>query len=138
MAKIESMYITPEDVLWTEVSDFFDFQFKMVGGHAIECTYKWEKIDENIGAWLFLIREHYCKLKERNKMLKKKSENKTKAMEEQLANFEHKKHCYCKAIAQHNADKNFYKTICSAFWQLAKQNEEVKPLFNRENTQFNV
>jgi len=138
MAKIEPMYITPEDVLWTEVSDFFDFQFKMVGGNAIECTYKWEKIDENIGAWLFLIREHYCKLKERNKMLKKKNENKTKAMEEQLANFQHKKHCYCKAIAQHNADKNFYKTICSAFWQLAKQNEEVKPLFNRENTQFNV
>lgn len=138
MAKTEAMYITPEDVLQTETSDFFDFQFKMVGWSPIECTFKWEKVDEEIGAWLFLIKEHYCKLKERNKMLKKKSENKTKAMEEQLANFEHKKHCYCKAIAQHNADKNFYKSVVSAFWQLAKRNEEVSQLFNRENTTFNV
>ena len=138
MGKIEPLYLTPEDVLQETTSDFFDFQFKMVWWHPIECTFKGEKVDEEIGAWLFLIKEHYCKLKERNKMLKKKNENKTKAMEEQLANFEHKKHCYCKAIAQHNADKNFYKSVVSAFGQLAKQNEEVKKLFNREQTQFNV
>ena len=48
-------------------------------------------------------------------MLKKKNENKTKAMEEQLANFEKKKSGYLKAIEIHNEDKNFYKNICGAF-----------------------
>ena len=139
MGKTEAMYITPEDVLQTETSDFFDFQFKMVGWHPIECTFKGEKVDEEIGAWLFLIKEHYCKLKERNKMLKKKNENKTKAMEEQLANFEKKKNGYLKAIEIHNEDKNFYKNICGAFWQLASNNIEMKKINARwKDTTFNV
>lgn len=50
MAKTEALYITPEDVLQEETSDFFDFQFKVIAGQPVECTYKGEKIDEEIGA----------------------------------------------------------------------------------------
>lgn len=41
MAKVEPMYITPEDVLKPETVDFFDFQFTVGGGIIpVECTYK--------------------------------------------------------------------------------------------------
>ena len=48
MAKIEPMYITPDDVLQNQTEEFFDFEFKMVAGHPVECSYKGEKLDENL------------------------------------------------------------------------------------------
>ena len=50
MLKTEAMYITPEDVLQNQTEEFFDFEFKMVAGQPVECTYKGEKVDEEIGA----------------------------------------------------------------------------------------
>ena len=138
MAKNECMFFTPSGVCCEETLDFFDFQFQMVDGQLKKTTLNWKKVDEAIWSWLFLIRQHYQKIKDKNRMLKSKCENKQKAMEEQVANFQKKKHCYTKAIAVHNQDKQWYKDVISAFWQLARQNEEVKARQNRENTQFNI
>jgi hypothetical protein len=40
MLKTEAMYITPDDVLQNQTEEFFDFEFKMVAGQPVECTYK--------------------------------------------------------------------------------------------------
>lgn len=48
MLKTEAMYITPDDVLQNQTEEFFDFEFKMVAGQPVECSYKGEKLDENL------------------------------------------------------------------------------------------
>lgn len=136
MAKIEPMYITPEDVLKPETVDFFDFQFTVGGGIIpVECTYKWEKIDENIGAWLFLIREYYMKKCDKLKKVKAEMKRKTEKYNSDLQAWIHSKHCYQQAIAHQTEQSNHWKYTVRAFEQLAKANEDTKKEIEKDKKQ---
>ena len=60
------------------------------------------------------------------KELGKKRKLAAKNYEKEKADWQHKKHCYIQAIAQHQATADHYKYQVRAYEQLARQNEQVK------------
>ena len=135
MAKIEPMYITPDDVLQNQTEEFFDFEFKMVAGHPVECSYKGEKLDENLWAWLFLVREYYMKKCDKLKKVKAELKRKTEKYNSDLQSWIHSKHCYQQAIAHQTEQSNHWKYTVRAFEQLAKANEDTKKEIEKDKKQ---
>ena len=135
MGKTEAMYITPDDVLQNQTEEFFDFQFKVVAGQPVECTYKGEKVDENLGAWLFLVREYYLKKCDKLKAVKAELKRKQEKYKSDLEVWMHAKHCYQSAIAHQTEQSNHWKYTVRAFEQLAKANENTQKEIEKDKKQ---
>ena len=125
---------TTQKPLNTWFINFFGFDFKKYLDWTF-CRAYFENVplDQKIGEKLFLIYTRFEKQKQALKNLKK-------VYTEEMQRRTHRKHCYQRAIAEHQNTTNHLRRQIRAFEQLAKANEESRKELerNKRNWGFSI
>lgn len=125
-------------------SEFIDFF-----GYQIEITPEWDRGDVMLAGqkctdiFAEKMREIFIAFQQKNEQLKKVRKllkEKSKNFDEAQKSWTHRKHCYQRAIAEHQNTTNHLRRQIRAFEQLAKANEESRKELerNKRNWGFSI
>lgn len=121
--------------------DFFWFSLELYeDGSLYGVRFEAWYLSKTMAQQIFTIYTAYYKYKSRLTNFQKDFEQKKKVYTEEMQRRTHRKHCYQRAIAEHQNTTNHLRRQIRAFEQLAKANEESRKELerNKRNWGFSI